>query len=212
MGLEKLKLNKQLVEAMNSLGYESPTKVQEKTISRIVGGQELVITAHEKSGKTTASLIALLKQLKAPKDYDARAILLVPTRTDVEAVLEKLSVLNRELHLRCVGIFSGVGMTGQSDELFEGVDIIVATPERLAELYNHKGIILKKVNTLIIDGAEEMLERGLISSIHRVMEALPQKYQRVMFTEIYDHRLRKLIDKIFDFPTFLEIELEQKGS
>ncbi len=211
MGLEKLKLNKQLVEAMNSLGYESPTKVQEKTISRIVGGQELVITAHEKSGKTTASLIALLKQLKAPKDYDARAILLVPTRTDVEAVLEKLSVLNRELHLRCVGIFSGVGMTGQSDELFEGVDIIVATPERLAELYNHKGIILKKVNTLIIDGAEEMLERGLISSIHRVMEALPQKYQRVMFTEIYDHRLRKLIDKFFDFPTFLEIELEQKG-
>ncbi|MCP4521430.1 MAG: DEAD/DEAH box helicase [Cytophagales bacterium] len=211
MSFEKLKLNKQLVKAMQSLGHTEPTKVQKKTVARIVGGQELVVTAHEKSGKTTACLLAILKKLQSPQEYDARAILLVPTKEHVLAVEQLLEVLNQEINLRYIGVYSGGGMTEQSDTIFEGIDLIVATPERMAELYTHKGVILRKVKVLLIDGAEEMLERGLISSVHRVLEALPQKFQRVLFTEVYDHRLRKLVGTYFDIPAFVEIELDKKG-
>lgn len=208
MSFENLNLSKQLVNGMNTLGFTEPTPIQSKTITKILGGQELVIVAHEKSGKTTACLLAILKKLLRPDGYDARAVMLVPTKEAVLEVEELLTVLNKT-QLRCMGLYSGGGMSDQSDDLFEGVDLIISTPERLAELHLRKGILLRKVKMLVIDGTERMLEQGLLSSVHRILEALPQKYQRVLTTEIYDHRVEKLINNYFEIPNFVELEFEE---
>ncbi len=132
-----LKLNKQLVTAVEELGFTEPTGIQLKCIPLILGGQAVIGIAQTGTGKTAAYMLPLLLKVKYQQGTDPRALILVPTKELVVQVTSQAKALSKHTDLRVAGIYGGVGPQGQIAEIKKGVDILVATPGRLMEIYLH---------------------------------------------------------------------------
>jgi ATP-dependent RNA helicase RhlE len=154
VSLEGLKLNKQLNTAMADLGFTSPREVQEKTLSRIVGGQDMVIIGPEGCGKTTALVLGVLAKLKFAFELAPRVIIMVPTRDSGEALEEQFRIFGRRLDIRVLGVYAGLGMEGQRELLEEGIDVVIGTPDRIEAMYIKSAINLTQVKSFLLDDAD----------------------------------------------------------
>lgn len=205
MSLEKLKLSKPLKAAMVDLGYLSPKEIQAKTISRILGGQDIIGVAPLGSGKTTTYILATLMKLKSAFEEAPRALILVPDTEHMLAVIEQFNLLNRNKTMRIIGIDHGDGIANQMNLVTDGVDIIVAVPDRARALYLKLALNTNKIQLFIVDDAELMIKQGFQLPITELANSA-LKAQHLIFTEIVHEKIEKMIAPFMKMPVTIEIE------
>jgi len=205
VSLEQLKLSKPLVSAMSALGYLSAKEIQLKTMSRILGGQDIIAIGPEGSGKTTSYVLATLMRLKTGGGDAPRALILVPTKERVLEVLEYFNRLNRNSTFKIVGIHADDPIDEQVDELTDGVDIVIAIPSRARAIYLKLGLNTNKIQMMILDDAADLVKQGLQLPINELATSI-QKCQHLVFTEVMHERLDKMIADFMFMPTTIEIE------
>ncbi len=204
------KLNKQLLNAIAEAGFEHPTAVQQKAIPLILSGHDLMGVAQTGTGKTAAYLLPLLMKIKYAEGEFPRALILVPTRELVSQVLDHLKLFSTYIDLRYAGIFGGVGTKAQKESLEKGVDIIVATPGRLLELYFSGHLILKKLQVIVMDEAERLLDMGFKKQINSILDIVPRKRQNILFSATMSDNVRAVADNFLDMPMMVDIAPETK--
>ena len=204
MLLDKLKLNKPLVRSMTDAGFLSPKEIQLKTMSRILGGQDLIALAPEGSGKTTAYVLGVLMRLKYGFEEAPRALILVPDKERMVEVIERFDLINRNQTIRIAGLYSEGGMEAQMNALADGADIVVATPDRARAIYLKLGLNLNKIIMFIVDDAAEIIKRGMQLPVAELARSIV-KCQHLVFTEVIHDKLHLLIDQFMNSPALIEV-------
>lgn len=203
-----LKLNPQLLRAIEESGFDQPTEIQKKGIPLVLGGQNVIGIAQTGTGKTAAYLLPLLMKVKYAQGTDARALILVPTKELVIQVMEHAQRLIKYTDLRIAAIYGGVGPKAQIDALKNGVDIIIGTPGRFLELYQRNEIPVKMIKTLVLDEADRMMEMGFMSQLKKILEVIPSKRQNLLFSATFSDRVEKLSQDFLEFPVKLEVSAQ----
>lgn len=202
---EDLKISKSVLKAIEELGFTEPTPIQEKAIPMIRSGVDVLGIAQTGTGKTAAYLIPLIMKLVKAEGNDPRAIVLAPTRELAIQVGEDLEDLTRFTNLRHATVYGGIGWTKHAELIKPGVDILVATPGRLWDLYRAEAVSLKKVKTLVIDEADRMLDMGFMPQIRNFLEVLPVKRQNLLFSATFNEKVESMSHEFLDFPERIEV-------
>ncbi len=209
MSLDKLKLSKPLVTAMTDAGFLTPKDIQSKTMSRILGGQDVIVVGPEGSGKTTTYVLATLMKLKYAFEEAPRALILVPDAEHVDLVLEQFKLLNRNSTFRILGIDSRGPIDTQMNEITDGVDIIVAVPDRARALYLKLALNTNKIQLFIVDNAELIVKKGLQLPVVELANSA-YKAQHLVFTEVLHEKLNLMIAP-FIKESSVTIEVDEIG-
>lgn len=202
---EDFKLNKQLLTAIAEAGYEVPTEIQQKAITPILAGQDVMGIAQTGTGKTAAFVLPLLMKLKYAQGNDPRALIITPTRELAMQIDQNIQEFSTYLDLRTVLLYGGLGPKTQKESLEKGCDIIVATPGRFLDLYLEGYINTKSLKFLVMDEADKMMDMGFISKIHRILEIVPRKRQNLLFSATMSELVRKISGDFLAFPTVIEV-------
>ena len=209
MKFDELKLSKPLLQAVEDLGYENPTPIQEQIIPEILVGQDVLGIAPTGTGKTAAFVLPILRKLNYAQGDHPRALIFVPTRELAVQVYDNAVALAKHTDLRCCKLIGGVGMQAQIKEVRVGVDLIVATPGRFMDVYLRGEIFLKKVNTLVLDEADKMMDMGFLPQLNQILEVVPNKRQNLLFSATFHPKVEELTEEFLAFPTKIEIEPER---
>jgi ATP-dependent RNA helicase RhlE len=202
---EDLKISKSILKAVEELGFTEPTPIQQKAIPMIRSGVDVLGIAQTGTGKTAAFLIPLIMKLVKAEGNDPRAVILVPTRELAIQVGEDLEDLTKFTNLRRATVYGGIGWTKHAELLKPGVDVLVATPGRLWDLYRAEAVSLKKVKTLVIDEADRMLDMGFMPQIRNFLEVLPLKRQNLLFSATFNEKVEEMSHEFLDFPERVEV-------
>ncbi|MEO5911923.1 MAG: DEAD/DEAH box helicase [Pelobium sp.] len=204
--LEKLKLSKQLLAAMASEGYLNPKEIQSKLFPRINGGQDLVAIGPDGCGKSTTCVLASLNKINFIEEIAPRVLYLVPDIESGEEILDQFHTLNRNRDLRIMGLFAGgSSLDTQVLELTDGVDVIVATPDRARAAYLKLGLNLNKILLFVVDDADLIVKKGLTLPTVELARGI-RKSQFIVTTSVMHERLDKLVATILEHPNFVEVE------
>jgi ATP-dependent RNA helicase RhlE len=210
MSFESLGLRPELLSAVTALGYTTPTPIQSGAIPLIFEGRDLLAGAQTGTGKTAAFALPIVQRLgetiPPQKRRAPRALVLVPTRELAAQVSEQMNNFARRLSLRSTMIYGGVTIQAQIERLYRGVDIVVATPGRLLDHAERGSINLSRIEVLVLDEADRMLDLGFIDDIKKVAEYLPPKRQTLLFSATYSREIKRLADELLDHPRRIEVE------
>ncbi len=209
MSLDRLKLSKPLVAAMTDAGFLMPKEIQIRTMSRILGGQDVIAIGPEGSGKTTTYILATLMKLKYAFEEAPRALILVPDAEHVDQVLAQFKLLNRNSTFRILGIDSRGAIETQMNEITDGCDIIVAVPDRARALYLKLALNTNKIQLFIVDNAELIIKKGLQLPVVELANSA-YKSQHVVFTEVLHEKLNHMISPFMKDST-ATIEVDEIG-
>ncbi|HTH81971.1 MAG TPA: DEAD/DEAH box helicase [Mucilaginibacter sp.] len=204
-GFDKLKLNKQLVKSIAAAGYTAPKDIQQKTLTRIIGGQDIIAIAPEGSGKTTAYILGTLNRFNYAPEGVPKVLILVPEKEQVLAVIEQFEQLNRNTAISIVGLYVTPGTEAQMDALADGADIVVATPDRARAIYLKLGLNLNKIELFIVDDADQMIKKGMQLPLTELANSVG-KCQHLVFTDVMHTRLEKMIAPFMKLPAVIEVE------
>jgi ATP-dependent RNA helicase RhlE len=211
MSFSELGLSEKLVRAVSELGYTVPTPIQRQAIPAVLGGGDLLAGAQTGTGKTAGFTLPLLQRLAGDVVPQAgtrrvpRALVLTPTRELAAQVEESVRDYGKYLPLKSMVMFGGVGINPQIDRLRKGVDIVVATPGRLLDHAGQKTIDLSRIEILVLDEADRMLDMGFIHDIRKVLAILPAKRQNLLFSATFSDEIRTLADRLLDNPVSIEV-------
>ncbi len=175
------KISTPLRNALDDLGLENPTPVQEQAFPVVMSGKDVVGIAQTGTGKTFAYLLPILNSLPFSKEKHPRVLIMVPTRELVVQVVEETEKLGKYASIRVLGVYGGTNMKRQKEALAEGSDIVVATPARLYDLVLARALQLKAVKKLVIDEVDVMLDLGFRFQLTNIFELLPTHRQNIMF-------------------------------
>ncbi|MGB2127852.1 MAG: DEAD/DEAH box helicase [Flavicella sp.] len=206
MRFSDLNLNTPLLNALDNLGYDYATPIQAAAFSVISSGKDVVGIAQTGTGKTFAYLLPLLKQLKYSEQKHPRVLIIVPTRELVLQVVEALEELTKYINTRIGGVYGGANINTQKQLIFEGLDILVSTPGRLIDLGATKVLNLKKIQKLVLDEVDEVLNLGFRHQLEIVLDMLPFKKQSVLFSATMTEDVKSIIETFFKSPEYVEIE------
>lgn len=207
---EDLKLIEPLLRAIRSEGYTQPTPIQVQAIPHVLAGRDLLGCAQTGTGKTAAFALPILQQLVAKvhsgqrRPY-IRVLVLSPTRELASQIGESFTVYGRHTGLRQTTIFGGVGQNPQTQALYRGVDILVATPGRLLDLMAQGLVRLDHLEIFVLDEADRMLDMGFIHDVRRVVTALPKQRQTLFFSATMPSDIQELADNILTNPIRVEV-------
>lgn len=208
---DELNLIEPILSALKTEGYTQPTPIQEQSIPTILKSKDLLGCAQTGTGKTAAFAIPMLQLLhnphantKGPKT-PIRALVLTPTRELAIQIEESFKAYGRNLPLRHLVIFGGVGQKAQTDALHRGVDILVATPGRLLDLMGQGFVNLHDIEIFVLDEADRMLDMGFIHDVKKVIAKLPAKRQTLFFSATMPDEIQKLANTILTNPTKVEV-------
>ena len=202
---ENLKLSNPLYNAIDDLGFESPTPIQTEACPVILSGKDVVGIAQTGTGKTYAYMLPILRDLKFSDQIIPRVLILVPTRELVLQVVEQTESLTKYLNVRVLGIYGGTNINTQKKKIALGTDILVATPGRLFDLVVNGALQLKAVKKLVIDEVDVMLDLGFRHQLTNIFDLLPQRRQNIMFSATMTDEVDALIDEFFSFPSKISI-------
>ncbi|MFS8616405.1 MAG: DEAD/DEAH box helicase [Solitalea sp.] len=199
------KFNRQLLDALSEAGYTELTPVQEKVLGPALSGQDLIGVAPTGTGKTATYALPLLRKLNFPQGDDVRALVLTPTRELAIQVGEHIRMLGKYTGLRTVVIYGGVGPTRQVEEISAGLDILVATPGRFMDIYLAGHLVVKKLQFMVIDEADKMMDMGFRPAINRILEVIPRKRQNLLFSATFPPKVEELAGDFLKFPLKIEV-------
>jgi len=196
-----------LLKAIHKKGYEECTDIQMRSIPIILKGNDLIGCAQTGTGKTAAFGIPLLQLLglEGVRQIEPRALILVPTRELAIQIGEALKDFSDVLSIRQLVIYGGVSQQKQVEVLRKGVDVIIATPGRLLDLYRQGHVNLKKINKLVLDEADNMLDMGFVHDIRKLLKAIPSGRQSLMFSATMPTQIRKLANEIMKSPVEINV-------
>lgn len=213
MKFETLGLSEELLHALRDTGYISPTPIQAKAIPAILNGKDIMAAAQTGTGKTagfTLPILQLLSNKAKIKNNRVRALVLTPTRELAAQVQESTFTYGKYMNLRSAVVFGGVGINPQMMKLRKGIDILVATPGRLLDLYQQNAVRFTDLEILVLDEADRMLDMGFIHDIKKIMALLPKKRQNLMFSATFSNEIRQLAKGIINNP--VEIDVAPRNS
>ena len=200
MEFSDLNISKQMLRALDDIGFKKTTYIQKKAFSTIMSGRDVVGIAQTGTGKTIAYLLPVLRLWKFNKDPNPRILILVPTRELTLQVKAEIDKLTEYMNVVTVAAYGGINLKKHSAELMEGCDIVVATPGRLLDLIWTKALNTKFIKKLIIDEVDEMLNLGFRSQLNDILELLPEKKQNLLFSATITEDVSVLIDDHFNSP------------
>ncbi len=198
-------IGKSVLKALDEIGFTTPTPIQEQAIPVIKSGKDILGIAQTGTGKTAAYIIPLLMKLVKAEGKDPRAIVLVPTRELSIQVGEDIAELSQYTNIRHVAVYGGIGWTKHAELLAPGVDIIVATPGRLWELYRAGAFVMKSVKTLVVDEADRMLDMGFMPQLNKLFEVIPPRRQNLLFSATFSESIEAMSHEFLTFPERVEV-------
>ncbi len=211
MSFSTLGLSAELLRAVSEKGYTQATPIQMQAIPVILEGRDILAGAQTGTGKTAGFALPLLQRLNCQQPGARRAIralILTPTRELAAQVEESVRIYGRHVPLKSTVIFGGVGIRPQIDMLRRGVDILVATPGRLLDHVGQRTVDLSKVEILVLDEADRMLDMGFIRDIRKIIALLPRKRQNLLFSATFAAEIKQLADSMLNAPVLIEVARE----
>ncbi len=205
MTFHDLNLNTPLYNALDDLGIEKPTPIQQQSFNVIGSGKDVVGIAQTGTGKTFAYLLPVLKMLKFSKQENPRVLILVPTRELVVQVVNEAEKLSKYINNRILGVYGGTNINTQKQAVAQGIDILVATPGRLYDLALSRVLQLKSIQKLIIDEVDVMLDLGFRHQLLNIFDILPERRQNIMFSATMTKDVDQLIKGFFINPVKVSI-------
>ena len=211
MSFSDLKIIEPILKALRTEGYEKPTPIQEQAIPIILDRKDLLGCAQTGTGKTAAFAIPILQILDAEKNNDPRAprkvkaLILTPTRELAIQINESFAAYGKNTNLRHTVIFGGVSQHAQVDALRRGVDIVIATPGRLMDLFNQRLFSFQDISIFTLDEADRMLDMGFIMDVRRIVTKLPAQKQTLFFSATMPPEIQKLANTILKNPIKVEV-------
>ncbi len=202
---EELGVGKSILKALDEIGFIEPTPIQQQAIPVIKSGQDILGIAQTGTGKTAAYIIPVLNKLVKAEGEEPRVIILVPTRELSIQVGEEIKKLTQFSNIRHVAVYGGIGWTRHAALFENGIDILVATPGRLWELYKQGVFVFKKVKTLVIDEADRMLDMGFMPQLRRLFEVIPPKRQNLLFSATFSGKIEEMSHEFLTFPVRVEV-------
>ena len=207
MSFNSLGLSNSLVKSVNKQGYDKPTTIQSKSIPLILQGKDVLASAQTGTGKTagfTLPMLQLLAKTGSEKNKSVRALVLTPTRELAAQVQQSVKDYGEFENLKSTVIFGGVSQKPQVTALKNGVDILIATPGRLMDLNNQGLLSLKKVEILVLDEADRMLDMGFLRDIKKIISLIPKQRQTLLFSATFSKEIRNLSKEFLKNPISVE--------
>ncbi|MDQ7046921.1 MAG: DEAD/DEAH box helicase [Sulfurovum sp.] len=214
MTFTDLGLSNSLLKAIKEQGYDTPTPIQAKAIPIIIEGKDVLAAAQTGTGKTAGFTLPLLERLAQKQPHmhkkQIRALVLTPTRELAAQVAQSITDYGKYTPYRSMVIFGGVGVNPQLAALRKGVDIVIATPGRLLDIAGQGGVDFSKLECLILDEADRMLDMGFIHDIKKLMKLMPQKRQTLLFSATFSPEIKKLASGLLRDPVLVEVARQNK--
>lgn len=210
MAFEQFQLPKSLQKAVDDLGFQNPTPIQEKAFPVIMSGRDMMGIAQTGTGKTFAYLLPLLKNYKFSTTDTPKIVVLVPTRELVVQVVEEAEKLARYMSVRVLGIYGGVNINTQKTSVYSGIDILVGTPGRVMDLALDNVLRFDETQKLVIDEFDEMLNLGFRAQLTSILAMMRNKRQNILFSATMTDEVDEILNDYFDFPE--EVTLAPSGT
>ncbi|EXJ13137.1 DEAD/DEAH box helicase [Nitrincola nitratireducens] len=208
MSFASLGLSAPILTAVAEQGYDTPSPIQIQAIPQVLAGRDLMAAAQTGTGKTAGFTLPILEKLlngESAKPNHARVLILTPTRELAAQVGESVTLYSKHLRLRSAVVFGGVKINPQMVALRRGVDVLVATPGRLLDLYQQNAIRFNGLETLVLDEADRMLDMGFINDIKKIMAVLPRQRQTLMFSATFSTEIRALAKQFLNNPVEVSV-------
>ncbi|MFV1984558.1 MAG: DEAD/DEAH box helicase [Thiohalomonadales bacterium] len=217
MSFESLGLRPELLRAVSEKKYSTPTPIQIQAIPIILDGRDLMGGAQTGTGKTAGFTLPLLQRLMASNIPEQgrrplRALILTPTRELAAQVAESVHLYGKYLPLKSTVIFGGVKINQQIQKLRQGVDILIATPGRLLDHVNQKTVDLSKIDILVLDEADRMLDMGFIRDIRKILAIIPKQKQTLLFSATFSNEIKRLSNDLLKSPALIEVARHNTAS
>ena len=220
MSFTTLGLSDPILKAIQETGYSKPTPIQAKAIPFILKGDDVLAAAQTGTGKTAGFTLPLLENLERNASQSAghrgqpkrhiRALILTPTRELAAQVGENVAMYSKYLSYKSTIIFGGVNINRQINTIKQGIDILVATPGRLLDLVSQRVIDLSKVEILVLDEADRMLDMGFIHDIKKVVKIVPKSRQTLLFSATFSKEIKTLASGFQNNPSLVEVATQNK--
>jgi ATP-dependent RNA helicase RhlE len=213
MHFNSLGLSEPILRAVAEHGYDTPTPIQAQAIPAVLDGKDVMGAAQTGTGKTAGFTLPILERLSEGKlagANQARTLILTPTRELAAQVGASVLTYGKYLPLRSAVVFGGVKINPQMMKLRQGVDILVATPGRLLDLYGQKAVRFDSLEVLVLDEADRMLDMGFIHDIRKILNLLPRKRQNLMFSATFSNDIRNLAKGMVNDP--IEISVSPRNT
>ncbi|GGY62533.1 DEAD/DEAH box helicase [Marinobacter zhanjiangensis] len=212
MSFSSLGLSEALVRATNDQGYDTPSPIQAQAIPAVLSGRDVMAAAQTGTGKTAGFTLPLLQRLgENPREGKGpRALILTPTRELAAQVHDSVNLYSKYVPTKAAVVFGGVKINPQMMKLRKGLDVLVATPGRLLDLYQQGAVKFNEIEILVLDEADRMLDMGFIRDIRKILALLPAKRQNLLFSATFSNEIRKLTQGLLDNPVLVEVATRNK--
>ena len=201
----ELGLNEQILAGVDALGFSTPTPVQAGAIPEVLAGRDVVASAQTGTGKTAAFALPTLQRIAGKSGHGPHALVVTPTRELAAQIDDVVKVVCQKTGQRAVIVMGGAKFDKQIAALEKGCDLLVATPGRLLDLMEHNHVSLAGVEVLVLDEADRMLDMGFWPSVRRIMHALPEQHQTLLFSATIPPSIKSTIDAMLHEPAVVEI-------
>ena len=209
MSFDNLGLDRRLLDAVGQMGYAAPTPIQEQAIPAIIAGKDVVGCAQTGTGKTAAFVLPVLQRIEGG-GRSPRALIVTPTRElagQIDGVARQASRFTKH---RVASVYGGVGYQPQVKALRRGVDVLVATPGRLLDLCNNRDCDLSRVEVLVLDEADRMLDMGFLPDVKRIMALLPASRQNLLFSATMTPEVMRVAGDTLHEPVHIDVSPPSK--
>jgi len=205
VSFEQFSLDRRIAAAIKTVGYTTPTPIQQQAIPPVLAGRDVLGLAQTGTGKTAAFLLPILQRLSKGPQRRVRALIIAPTRELAEQIHQMGADLGQNTKVRGVTVYGGVSKNRQVTALRRGAEIVTACPGRLLDLLGDGAIDLSQVEVLVLDEADRMCDMGFLPDIRRILKALPAKRQTLFFAATMPKDIRRLADQILNNPVTVQI-------
>jgi len=208
MSFASLGLSAPILDAVAEQGYDTPSPIQLQAIPEVLKGNDVMAAAQTGTGKTAGFTLPILERLsqgQLARGNQARALILTPTRELAAQIGESVITYGKNLPLRSTVVFGGVKINPQMMKLRRGVDILVATPGRLLDLYNQNAVKFSQLEVLVLDEADRMLDMGFIHDIRKILALLPKQRQNLLFSATFSNSIRTLAKSVVNNPVEISV-------
>ncbi|MBE7214646.1 DEAD/DEAH box helicase [Shewanella benthica] len=212
MSFSNLGLSDPILTSLAELGYSAPTPIQAEAIPLALKGKNLIAAAQTGSGKTATFALPMLEMLargETQRKKRIRALILTPTRELAVQVCNSIEAYGKYLNLKALAVYGGVDYEPQKQALIEGIDIVVATPGRLRDLYTQRSIHFDEIEMLVLDEADRMLDMGFIEDITKIIDTLPVDRQNLLFSATLSRQVRELAKETI--PNAIQLSVTKKS-